>query len=99
MKHHRFQYNINEQDSIEVQFDYDENEDCISNINLYSNFISGLPANPKLEFIDNELRFKTNFTKIINEQVVEMFEYSNDNLSRSLIKEIYKTIGKKLPNT
>jgi hypothetical protein len=93
MKHHRFQYNVNDQDSIEVQFDYNENEDCISNIHIHSNFISGLPANPKLEFYNNELRFKANFIKIINEKAVDVFKFSNDDLSRSLIKEIYKIIG------
>lgn len=97
MPHKRFQIQVNPDEGIEVQFNYDFGPDfvpTVSNILLHSNYQYSFPPNPTLVYKHGKYFLESHF---MNTEGKNMIELHDDPISQQIIKGIQNIIEQETP--
>ena len=97
--HKQFQYPVSVDKAIDVQFnlEFDGSKVDITNIQIHSNYGSGLPHSPQLKEHNGAFKFYKEFESKEGNNFVGKFQYFDDEVSRGIIQKILKIKEEETP--
>jgi hypothetical protein len=102
MTHKRFQHNRTVDEGTDVQFnlEYDGNDISVTNIQLHSNYKSGLPHSAYLEYNKKEGKWRlcTYDHRIVNDKEEKIKEWLTSDLAQEICDMILEIKEKEKPN-